>query len=99
MTPVFSYAVWKLQNQHLSIRLIHKRFPLPKRRTLNQMETDVLTVQQAADYLQVSVSSMRRLLQRREVISIQIGRNRRVTQGALKQYVQNLEKQVRATGR
>jgi len=69
-----------------------------RRRTLNEIETDVLTVPEAAKYLKVSQSTMRRLVMRKEVTSVQIGRNRRVTLKALRIYLQNLERQARQNG-
>lgn len=61
----------------------------------DRFETDVLTVPQAARYLQVSLSTMQRLIATRRVTSLKINRSRRVTKRALAQYVNNLEREAR----
>lgn len=49
--------------------------------------TDYLTIQQAADYLKVSVSTIRRLISSKEIIITRVGRLVRIPKTELDRYL------------
>lgn len=49
--------------------------------------TDYLTIQEAADYLKVSVSTIRRLITAREIITTKVGRLVRIPKVELDKYL------------
>ncbi len=58
------------------------------------MEKLLLTPQEAAESLGVSRSQLYELMRRHEVVSILIGRSRRIPAAALREYVQRLAEEA-----
>ncbi len=72
---------------HPNDRQISTMLTAAKQRGEKAMEKVLLTVDEAAEQLAVSRWTMYRLMKERYVVSVQVGRCRRVTAASLVQYV------------